>query len=255
MSIMLALIATYKNKEFELPGTLVDAEDLKLFCKKFNINLYFLIENELTKDNIIKFIKNKQPQIIWFSGHGIVHKGKNLFILPNFKFSDGYTKDNTLRDEEFSTIVSNYSTSNFILAVMDMCYSGTMLNLKYYYKEGFFFEKINDQEIRPVLKPNQLLISISAATDFQTTQETSLGGGYLTSYLLKLFEEKKKINLIDFDYLLKTIKENECNLIISISEMVSPYTYFLDFTERDETHLKNIEQLLLKNLSLSETTV
>lgn len=230
--MLLLLFATsYPNSSIELPGVRKDVLNITNLCEKFKIELQVVEDEFLTKFNIENHIQVYNPDIIWFSGHGILdNKENNCFILPGYTKTNRIKDDTVLRDYEFAHMLEDWTKvcKKTCLIILDMCYSGTMVNLKYFFEHDEFFEKLNDSEYEPDLKDEstgktRLIISVSGATDFQTTNESTEGGGYLSKMILELFEENPNFSLNNLNSLKHVLDEDKNNLIISVSKIVNPY--------------------------------
>lgn len=216
---ILFIASSYVNSFLELEGVEFDKQNLSYFCKKLNIDLEIL--DNSNKNNIEMALINT-TDIIWMGGHGAIEGTCNVYYLSSIvdNFSDSNSK---IYDYEFARYLEKFMEyKNFLLILTDFCYSATFINLPYYYDNETFYKKISDKEYEPHLN-NKLVICVSAATDYDTTSDTSRGGKF-TSVLIKYFNLYGKINL----KILGEIKEkNETPVIISVSKIINPENDFI----------------------------
>lgn len=228
-----AIVASYTNTKYYLPGTLVDLDNLKKMSSKTFSKLNILYQHEITFDKIAQEIKNSNPNIIWLCGHGILKNNQNYYVLPiieNQNVDDVDPDKYFIKDETFGKMLVENQCSKICLIVVDICHSATFLNLKYYYKNLNFYEKVNDTEYQPQFNNDQTIICISGATDFDPTFETSQDGGYITSQVLNLINEKKSLCLSDFDNLIPTGDFFQTQqVIVSTNKIMNPFINFLKF--------------------------
>ena len=184
---------------------------------------------------------NINPYIIWMCGHGYLRNKKNHYILEGYfkNRSDDYTID----EDEFGTaleklftnnrnnnnnIVTNNKRAHVIIG--DFCNSATILNLKYYYIDYLFYEKVNDTERQYFTKKDDpLIIYISAARDSDTTSETSDNGGLFSFKLVNFLKSSRKMCLNDLLLLVpKDSRSAGYNVIISCSKIIDPNEYYIN---------------------------
>jgi len=167
-----AIVASYINTKYYLPGTLVDLNNLKKMSSGTFSKLNILYQHEITFEAITHEIKNSNPNIIWICGHGILKNNQNYYVLP---IIENQNVDNVdpdkyfIKDETFGKMLVENQFSKICLIVVDICHSATFLNLKYYYKNLNFYEKVNDTEYQPQFNNSQTIICISGSTDFSPT--------------------------------------------------------------------------------------
>lgn len=226
--LLLCAISYKKKPSIYLPGIEKDILNIENMCKMLNLITVKLVEDQVCLENIRECINNYNPIVVWFCGHGILNNKtkSNEYILSNGINSWPYTY-NKITDLQFENLFNelNFTHSLVIpkLIVFDVCHSATFLNLQYYFYEGRFLKKINS--IHPFVTVTSPLIVISAATDFSTTQEDSINGGYLTNKLVEyLLDSKGYFSLKTLDSLRPSSTDKTHNLIISINKKENIYT-------------------------------
>lgn len=226
---MLVCVASYDNSFCSLPGVKLDEKNLRDFCDKHNIIFNSLSKNNLFEDSLDGSVRNIKPNIIWLSGHGIVDSSKQqvAFVLPKITSFPFFTDSTLMHSEEFGNILEKRLSKDNVLVVVDICHSATLLNLKYYFKNGIFYEKIDDKLFEPNFK-NKVVVCIAAASDHTVTYESSTGG-FLTNSLIDFFDENQDISLSMIDNLSAMNPGSE--MIISVSKPFSPYKNFLSFSK------------------------
>lgn len=235
-SILLIMFDYKKYTKFRLMGVSIDKKKLEKFFKELNFKINILDDNtkEIKKNYIANIISNSNPSFIWIGGHGELNFNKNnQLIFP--EFFNNQQKSNLekyILDYEFLDILQNncsniFSSKKLLFIVVDVCYAGTFINLKYYYQNGVFMEKINDKEKELILK-NCIIVAISASTDFTQTGE-DVNGGFLTKKLLSFLMHEKKLCLNDLDMLTPSNDNENYKVIVSVSEKINPLLNLFDF--------------------------
>jgi hypothetical protein len=241
---LLGVFCAYQSStRFNLPGVLVDHANLYDFSREKIMPSLLLHDNRSQKIDKFQILGNLgrigNPRIVWMCGHGFLSSDRhNVFLLDAFMapslMDNGsdlvdvseWRTEALLFDTEFHQAVLQDMTTPIVFFVFDFCHSATMLGLKYYYEDGFFFEKIHSAE--PTLfddDENLIRICIAGASDFKTTQEDTREGGELTNFILNLVKKHAKLTL-------NLISHNRpSNFIISTNTKIDPNFAFFSFDD------------------------
>ena len=232
----------YVNTNYALDGCINDANKIKQFIDAYAYktnNIVLLTdetEDKPTKHNIIKSFKNLllnavsgDTLVFMYSGHGTYTTDINGDELDGFDEMiipiDATNPQSCIIDDEFKTIIDAYLKSGVKLFIlMDCCFSGTILDLKYNYIDDNNFDKttVNAKSN----ETNGAVIVFSASTDNQTGVEliitengTPTYGGALTLSFLQCISEKG--DAISIQQLLEGMREiltdKKCKQTIQIS--------------------------------------
>ena len=190
---ILSCMCNYNNSRFQLDGVNKDLENLDTLCAQNNIPLVSLFEEMVTFENLRKNLSGKN--MIWFSGHGNFneYKQENCFYLSEYKHFGISFKKTILTQSDMLTLVEEDRSNEFMIFVLDMCHSGTFLDLDFKYNGNGKFERVNSAA--PKIQSNTLIISISACTDKETTPDSTKMGGILCLYLFSILNAKSEHSL------------------------------------------------------------
>ena len=232
----------YINTNYTLRGCINDANKIKQFIDAYAYktnNIVLLTdetEDKPTKHNIIKSFKNLLQNsvsgdtlVFMYSGHGTYTAdingdeldGCDEMIIP----IDATNPQSCIIDDEFKTIIDAYLKSGVKLFIlMDCCFSGTILDLKYNYLDydNLYNTTVNSK----TNETNGQVIVFSGCTDKQTSIElqfnhghTPTYGGALTLSFLQYISEKG--DAISIQQLLEGMRQiltdNKCQQTIQIS--------------------------------------
>ena len=210
----------YINSDNPLNGCINDAENVRDYliqrCNYSSENIRLLTdnpENELqpTGKNIFSAIKdmidkanNENCNELWFSysGHGSFTKDINgdekdkrdEYILPSDAYTKGYISDDLL----YKYFIKKLPVECDITLLIDCCYSGSMFDLPYIYRNDKL--ELNTNRVDTML-PN--IVKISGSTDLQTSADLYIkeANGLLTFTFLKILNDSNYnisyINLIN----------------------------------------------------------
>jgi len=194
----------YVNTSSELRGCVNDVNDLKqLLTAKYNYsrsNIVTLTDSQATKQNVLsqltKLLKsgNSGDTLFFsFSGHGYFKRdssndeedGKDELLI---------SVDNlAIVDDELKHIIDTHLKANVtLIALVDTCHSGTILDLPYKYYKG-----------QPKLSHNSLsndtkgtVICVSGCRDDQVSMDAYLEGdfnGAMTFHFVELLNESNSL--------------------------------------------------------------
>ena len=205
---VLAICSNYKETNIYLPGVDVDKLNLYQFTHNANSSLRML-ENP-SKEEVRDAIETFQPNIIWMCGHGVLNDAKeNVYIIDGSSLPRRVPARiaqlmprNKLTEPEFTRLVlSNAKKRQTTLYIFDFCHSCTMLDLPYFFENGFFYKKLGGEDADAAKQRyvrfehlEHLFIVISGCSDFETTEE-DVRGGLLTQQLLYLLRREKALSL------------------------------------------------------------
>lgn len=197
MNQFLGIFQTYAASNlYWLPGSLVDYQNLMaLFGRSAAADSWrapVMSVNE-TAARVLALLAATRPTLAWFSGHGVLTNDKvNTFVTDIDRFA-GFDED------EILNVLARDTTTSRCVYVFDFCHSCSMLNLKYYYAKGVFFQKMLESA-RTLFDDDTRLVrvSISGASDFGTTDEDE-NGGKLTQYLISLLRRHGFVSLRMFE--------------------------------------------------------
>ena len=187
---VLGIFACYSSDEsLYLPGVVADFRLFKKFFDDTKSKSFYLFDDQVTEKQVGDFFRKYAPKIVWWCGHGVYDTNVNSHVFYLDRGVPFY-------EEQFLRLLRDAPPANTRLTwlIFDVCYSGTFVNLKYYYIDGEFYEKISDN--RPTCFDDSLdkiIIQICGSTDFETANE-DVSGGFLTRFLLGFFEKIKHYN-------------------------------------------------------------
>lgn len=129
----------YKNRPLKNPKA--DAEDMRDFLRDANFEVIFLENASLIEmqDGISKFnekLKLSDVGFIYYSGHGIEHKGRNYLLPVNFNITD---EDEIPRQSlDISTVVDKVSKAErkVNIFIIDACRSSFVVTKSRSLKQG-----------------------------------------------------------------------------------------------------------------------
>lgn len=195
----------YKNTANELRGCVNDVHMLQstysfLYDLKKE-NTMLLIEEQATKQNILNAIAwlvtgNSEGDLLLFSysGHGSQIRdtdgdesdGLDEVIIPS-DFMDG----SIITDDELKKYLADRVGNAYLVAVIDACHSGTVLDLNYTLRDGII-RQVNSNLTYPKLN----CVLLSGCRDDQTSADAYIdykSCGALTYYWNKILTLKPKI--------------------------------------------------------------
>ncbi|GMJ05570.1 metacaspase 1a, metacaspase 3 [Hibiscus trionum] len=194
----------YHGRSYKLKGSINDAKCMKyLLVEKLGFpseSILMLTEEERdpfkipTKQNIRKALRwlvyGCQPGdslVFHFSGHGTRQKDYNHDEVDGFDEAlcplDHETEGNIIDDEINDTIVKPLTRGTTLHAIIDSCYSGTVLDVPFVCRmneEGYY--KWEDQRNPLFYKRTSggLAVCLSACDDHQTSADTTAFTGTKT---------------------------------------------------------------------------
>lgn len=167
------------------------------------------ILSELQK--IGKQTKDDTIDLVWihFSGHGCQVKsktneidGKDECIVPSDYYRSGVLPDNILRQQ-----LLDFNPRTKIICVFDCCHSGSIIDLKYKFKnDTSYILEHHQKEI------DHCIISISGCEDFQTSADAfnvnnlHRYSGAMTSCLLSVLKQTPDVQK-DIFQLIRSLKQ------------------------------------------------
>lgn len=192
----------YKNSNCELRGCENDIHDLKnILVNVFKFkpeNILVLLEsmggNKIpTAQNIVKAIdwlvqkNNEGFNNLWFqySGHGTYVKDENGDEIDG-RDEAIVTSDQQLITDDFlfERLINKIQDGTKMMAIMDCCHSGSILDLHYKYCGGS-----SNQNINPRCKTQADIVALSGCSDSQTSADAVFNNkwnGALTKNLVKI---------------------------------------------------------------------
>lgn len=199
----------YVGTSSELRGCINDVYTIESTYKKLyglkKENTRILLEKEATKEKILDAIhwlvsdsKNGEQLFFHYSGHGGQIKdmnkdeydGKDETIIPIDYETEGYVTDDELK----SNLVDKLRQS-YLVACLDCCHSGTVLDLNYIMDDGFVRRISNNDEY-----PKLNCCMISGCMDNQTSADAYIDNkfsGALTHCYNTVLKSKPGISYID----------------------------------------------------------
>lgn len=186
----------YQGKKYALQGSINDAKNMKsllIECLGFRSeNILLLTDDEMdpfkipTKQNIRKALRwlvqgcqSGDSLLFHFSGHASRQKDYSGDEVDGFDEAlcplDHETEGNIIDDELNSTIIRPLPQGVTLHAIMDACFSGTMLDLPLLCRvnrEGFFMWEDHSSTVYKGTRGG-LAIGISACDDHQTSADTT----------------------------------------------------------------------------------
>ncbi|XP_052887932.1 metacaspase-3-like isoform X2 [Gossypium arboreum] len=187
----------YHGKSYKLKGSINDVKSMKYLLVETlgfpNDSILMLTENERepskipTKQNIRKALKwlvyGCQPGdslVFHFSGHGTRQKDYNHDEVDGFDEAlcplDHETEGNIIDDEINDTIVKPLTRGTTLHAIIDACYSGTVLDLPFVCrmnKEGRYMWEDQRNPLFYKRTSGGLAFCFSACDDHQTSADTT----------------------------------------------------------------------------------
>ncbi len=129
----------YKNRPLKNPKA--DAEDMRDFLRSANFDVVFLENGDLEKmqDSMSRFtekLKLSEVGLIYYSGHGIEHKGRNYLLPVNFNINN---EDEIPRQAiDISAIVDRLSKAErkVNIVIIDACRSSFVSSNQRAYSQG-----------------------------------------------------------------------------------------------------------------------
>ena len=129
----------YKNRPLKNPKA--DAEDMRDFLQGANFDVVFLENGDLEsmKGSLMQFtekLKLSEVGLIYYSGHGIEHKGRNYLLPVNFNIND---EDEIPRQAlDISAIVDRLSKAErkVNIVIIDACRSSFVSSNQRAYSQG-----------------------------------------------------------------------------------------------------------------------
>ena len=129
----------YKNRPLKNPKA--DAEDMRDFLRSANFDVVFLENGNLEsmQDSVAQFtekLKLSEVGLIYYSGHGIEHKGRNYLLPVNFNIND---EDEIPRQAlDISAIVDRLSKAErkVNIVIIDACRSSFVSSNQRAYSQG-----------------------------------------------------------------------------------------------------------------------
>jgi hypothetical protein len=129
----------YKNRPLKNPKA--DAEDMRDFLRGANFDVVFLENGDLEsmQGSVTKFtekLKLSEVGLIYYSGHGIEHKGRNYLLPVNFNIND---EDEIPRQAlDISAIVDRLSKAErkVNIVIIDACRSSFVSSKERAYSQG-----------------------------------------------------------------------------------------------------------------------
>lgn len=194
----------YVNTSAELRGCVNDVNDLKqMLSTKYNYvssNIVTLMESQATKQNILTQLtkllqssKSGDTLFFSFSGHGYHREdltgeeldGRDELLISVDKFA--------ISDDELKHIIDTYHKHNVtLIALVDTCHSGTILDLPYQYLKGdrdMIHHELCTETHGPV-------ICVSGCRDDQVSMDAYLQGdfnGAMTFHFIQVINENDSI--------------------------------------------------------------
>jgi len=187
------------DKNNELFGCINDVNNIKnrLLTNGFNDSditiLTDFTEIKPTANNIIKELKkliNNSAEgdfiVFTFSGHGFNIIDKNNDELDGYDECIYTIDDNYISDDQFKEIVLLIKPGVTLVAIIDSCNSGTVLDLPYQYMDSSNYDNYTENKKELETKGN--VIMISGCADYQTSADTVVDDkayGAMTNALLE----------------------------------------------------------------------
>lgn len=224
---ILAICSDYKHSNIRLPGVEADRVNLYHFTQNTMLENYILTNP--SKSEIESTFQHKQPNIVWFCGHGVLDDNKdNVYIISDGnRMPKNVPKNITLLAPQFKMTAVEFTSivqrcaDKFLFCVFDFCHSCTMIDVAYYYESGFFYKKLGRNVMEPGRANDPLIITISGCTDYDTTEE-DYQGGFLTQRLLYVLRKERALSL----NLLDILTPKSC---ISVNKIIDPNFVFFNF--------------------------
>ena len=197
----------YTGTSNELFGCINDVNSMKERITKegfTNINvLTDLTTKKATRANILAEFKNlltsaQSGDLLFFlySGHG------SYILDRNGDETDGYDElivacdlQSVLDDELKSLIQTHLKTGVTLFAMIDSCFSGSMLDLKYQYMDSLNYDKYTENAKQLETQGNVFMVS--GCTDQQTSADAVFNNrpnGAMTWSLLEALKQKPQCN-------------------------------------------------------------
>jgi len=131
----------YKNRPLKNPKA--DAEDMRDFLRGANFDVVFLENGDLNsmQVSVTQFtekLKLSEVGLIYYSGHGIEHKGRNYLLPVNFNIND---EDEIPRQAlDISAIVDRLSKAErkVNIVIIDACRSSFVSSNQRAYSQGLY---------------------------------------------------------------------------------------------------------------------
>jgi len=131
--------AEYRNRPLKNPKA--DAEDMSDFLRSVNFNVIYIANADLIgmREGFIEFneaLKSNDVGLIYYSGHGIEHKGRNYLLPVNFNAND---EDEIPRQAiDLSSIIEKISRAErkINIVIVDACRSNFVTASNKSYSQG-----------------------------------------------------------------------------------------------------------------------
>lgn len=130
---------SYPSTRHFLGGVIKDFKALQDLTERVGEqwDTFLLLDRDLrTLETGLLFV---DPSILWMCGHGKLVDNENVFLIepPRTNVSDATVLSGT-RLTDFLKRTARRT----VLYVFDFCHSCTMINLKYYYEDDVYLEKV-----------------------------------------------------------------------------------------------------------------
>lgn len=173
----------YVNSRYELNGCINDATNIqnKLLESGYNAqNIIMLTDTSTlkpTKKNILGHLQrmlenaNDGDQVFFsYSGHGSYTKDLNNDEINGYDEVIVPSDLNIVTDDELKHVIQTYLKKGVtLIALVDACFSGTILDLKYRYLDAMYNNQFVINDVNLETKGDVILLSSS--TDEQTSIE------------------------------------------------------------------------------------
>lgn len=200
MKRFLGVFQTYDYSNlYHLPGVTADYVNLRALAKRLGRSGLWSAHLLYNSDyaSIASALADENLELLWFCGHGVLTPdGRNIYLIDDMTTN--------LNDRVMYELLAKDTLTLHALYIFDFCHSCTMLNLRYYYKNGTFYKKVLDAEVG-MFDDNPIMtrVCIAGSSDFGTTNE-DVRGGKLTQYILYLLYTFGYLSLRLFDTNLTT---------------------------------------------------
>lgn len=181
----LALVVgiNYVNSRYELNGCINDATNIenKLLESGYNAqNITLLTDTATLKPTKTNILGNLQRMLEYaqdgdqiffsYSGHGSYTKDLNNDEINGYDEVIVPSDLNLITDDELKHVIQTYLKKGVtLIALVDACFSGTILDLKYRYLDAMYNNQFVINEVN--LETKGSVILLSSSTDEQTSIE------------------------------------------------------------------------------------
>ena len=209
----------YTGTAYELYGCINDVNSVKDriaqngFTDADITTLTDLTDNKPTKHNILSeleklLVNSKEGDLLFFSysGHG------SYTLDRNGDEADGYDELlvscdlQGVTDDELKLVIQTHLKENVTLfAMIDSCYSGSVLDLKYQYIDSLNYDEYteNDKQLDTVGN----VFMISGCTDEQTSADAFINNKYSGAMTWSLLESLKETPNCKWRELIKSMRD------------------------------------------------